>query len=121
MFDPIHAAEEIKSSYIDYITTSFDIADQTYASELKNALKQEGRVAKGPYLDIGGAFETGHTLKELMEVGSVSPLFEKLDPVPEKDRELKLDRPLYLHQELALKKAMQGQLQRFAEDVEVRW
>lgn len=108
MFDPIHAAEEIKSSYIDYITTSFDVADQTYASELKNALKQEGMVAKGPYLDIGGAFETGHTLRELMKEGFVSPLFEQLEPVPERERELKLDRPLYLHQELALKKAAQG-------------
>ena len=28
MFDPIRAAEEIKSSYIDYITTTFDIADK---------------------------------------------------------------------------------------------
>ncbi len=103
MFDPIKAADEIKSSYIDYITTSFDMADRDYAAELKRALQQEGAVAKGPYLDIGGAFEVGHTLRELMESGSASPLFAELEPVPEKERELKLDRPLYLHQEKALK------------------
>ena len=47
MFDPIRASEEIKSSYIDYITTSFDMADRDYASGLKRALEQEGMVAKG--------------------------------------------------------------------------
>lgn len=30
MFDPIQAAEEIKNSYIDYITTTFDMSDETY-------------------------------------------------------------------------------------------
>ena len=109
MFDPIRAAEEIKSSYIDYITTSFDMADADYAAGLKRALKQEGMVAKGPYLDIGGSFETGHTLRELMESGDACRLFSELEPVPEKERELKLDRPLYLHQEKALKKASKGQ------------
>ena len=109
MFDPIQASEEIKSSYIDYITTSFDMADAEYALGLKRALKQEGMVAKGPYLDIGGSFEAGHTLRELMEKGEACRLFAELEPIPEKDRELKLDRPLYLHQEKALKKASKGQ------------
>lgn len=109
MFDPIQASEEIKSSYIDYIMTSFDMADADYALGLKRALKQEGMVAKGPYLDIGGSFETGHTLRELMAAGDACPLFAELEPVDEKDRELKLERPLYLHQEKALKKASKGQ------------
>ena len=109
MFDPIRASEEIKSSYIDYITTSFDMADADYALALKRALKQEGQVARGPYLDIGGSFESGHTLRELMESGDACRLFAELEPIPEKDRELKLDRPLYLHQEKSLKKASKGQ------------
>ena len=108
MFNPIQAAENIKTSYIDYITTTFDMADKDYAAELRKALQQEGMVAKGPYLDIGGAFETNHTLRELMDAGKVSKLFEELEPVPEKEKELKLDRPLYLHQEKALEKAMEG-------------
>ena len=44
-----------------------------------------------------------------METGEACRLFAELEPVPEKDRELKLDRPLYLHQEKALKKASKGQ------------
>ena len=109
MFDPIRASEEIKASYIDYITTSFEIADQDYAQGLKRALEQEGMAAKGPYLDIGGSYETGHTLRELVQKGKASPLFAELEPVPEKERELKLDRPLYLHQEKSLEKASKGQ------------
>ena len=38
MFDPVQASEEIKNSYIDYITTSFDIADKAYAELFRNCL-----------------------------------------------------------------------------------
>lgn len=109
MFDPILAAQEIKTSYIDYITTSFNMADADYATKLRRALQEEGMVAKGPYLDIGGAYATGRTLQELMQAGEASPLFSKLEPIPEKERELKLERPLYLHQERALLKASHGE------------
>lgn len=105
MFDPIKASQAIKDSYIDYITTAFDIADQEYAKKLRSALQKEGAVAKGPYLDIGGSYETGRTLLELVASGQASQRFLALEPVPEKERELKLERPLYTHQETALLKA----------------
>jgi hypothetical protein len=109
LFDPIKASEEIKNSYIDYITTSFDIADPAYKREFQKALREEGMVAKGPFLDIGGAFETGRTLRQLMDAGLVSERFQDLEPVEEAERELKLDRPLYQHQETALLKANGGE------------
>ena len=109
MFNPVKAAEEIKDSYIDYITTAFNMADPEYEQEFRRELKREGMVAKGPFLDIGGSFETGRTLRELMEAGCVSRLFDVLEPVDEKERELKLDRPLYRHQEAALLKASAGE------------
>lgn len=109
MFDPIIASQEIKDSYIDYITTTFHMADPDYAKEFRRELTKEGMVAKGPFLDIGGSFETGRTLHNLMEEGRISPLFENLEPIAEKDKELKLDRPLYLHQETALLKASSGE------------
>lgn len=65
-------------------------------------------IAKGSFLDIGGSFEVGHTLRYLIDNGSASPLFDKLEPVLEKERELKLQRPLYKHQEAALLKASAG-------------
>ena len=55
MFDPIKASREIKASYIDYITTTFDLADRDYAQALRSELQRERMVAKGPYLDIGAS------------------------------------------------------------------
>lgn len=108
MLDPIKASIELKNSYIDYITTTFDVADPDYKKQLEQELRKEGMVAKGPFLDIGGSFESGKTLHQLIEIGKASPLFEQLEPIPEKDRELKLDRPLYSHQEESLLKASAG-------------
>ena len=109
MFDPIKASQEIKDSYIDYITTTFNMADPEYEQEFRKKLQEEGAVAKGPFLDIGGSYETGHTLQELIDSGKISPLFSELEPVEESARELKLDRPLYRHQETALMKASSGE------------
>lgn len=94
MFDPIKASKEIKDSYIDYITTTFDMADTDYEREFRKELQTDGMVASGPFLDIGGSYETGHTLRELIQAQKASVLFERLEPVAEKERELKLDRPL---------------------------
>lgn len=44
-FDPIVVSENIKQSYMDYIT-SFCIADKEYANELQIQLEKEGFVAK---------------------------------------------------------------------------
>ncbi|MBQ9694974.1 MAG: DEAD/DEAH box helicase, partial [Oscillospiraceae bacterium] len=107
-FDPITASEEIKQSFIDYITTSLRISDAEYAKLFRKELEREGFVAKGPYLDISGSYKTGATLHELMAEGVASPLFEALEPIEEQDRELQLDRPLYTHQEQALRKADAG-------------
>ena len=109
MFDPIKASKEIKDSYIDYITTTFDMADTDYEREFRKELQTDGMVASGPFLDIGGSYETGHTLRELIQAQKASVLFESLEPVAEKERELKLDRPLYQHQETAMLKAGKGE------------
>lgn len=109
MFDPIKASQEIGQSYIDYIQTTFDLADKEYSKEFKSELSKEGMVAKGPFLDIGGSYETGKTLQDLIADGKVNPLFAELEPAPEAKKELKLERPLYTHQESALLKARSGQ------------
>ena len=78
MFDPIKAAEELKESYIDYITTTFDMADADYHRAFREELRKPGMIAKGPFLDIGGSYQTGRTLGELISAGEASPLFKKL-------------------------------------------
>lgn len=107
-FNPITAAGNIKASFVDYITTSFQMADAGYADLLKQELAKEGYIAKGPYLDVAGSYQTGCSLHDLMETGEACALFPQLEAVPESEKELKLIRPLYSHQENALRKASAG-------------
>lgn len=109
MFDPIKASREIKRSYVDYITSTFDMADTDYKRAFREQLEKPDMIAKGPFLDIGGSYETASTLEDLISAGKASPLFRNLEPVPEKERELKLERPLYTHQEEAFLKAASGE------------
>jgi len=109
MFNPINASESIKQSFRDYITTTFNIEDEHYAQQFREALNREGAIAKGPYLDISGTYETGKSLDELVENETVTKLFLSLEAAEEKDKELKLERPLYSHQQRALELAAKGE------------
>lgn len=108
MFNPIVASDNIKNAFIDYISTSFPIGDQTYSRCFREELQKEGAIAKGPFLDISGSYQTGLSLQALMDAHVVSAGFASLEQVPEKEKELKIMRPLYLHQEQALRKAIAG-------------
>ena len=105
MFDPIQASNNIRDEFISYIATSFHIADQEYAEQFIAALGAVNTVSKGPYLDISDSFEAGESIEKLIEEGEMSPLFRELEPaVSEGDKEIKLIRRLYKHQEKAIRK-----------------
>ena len=105
MFNPITASQEIKDAFTDYITTTFDFADPDYADELKKSIQESGAAAKGPYLEVSGSYESGESIAELIAEHKVSPLFDTLENCAEKDKELKIQRGLYLQQIAALEKA----------------
>lgn len=107
-FDPIEASQNLKEGFIDYITTTFHITDPVYRAALRTELSKPGFLTKGPYLDMNGSYKAGRSLRELIDAGLVSARFSALEPVSEKEKELKIDRPLYLHQEKALLKADAG-------------
>ena len=108
LLNPIIASENIKAGYIDYLTTSFHFADKELNDQFKNALIRKGEVAKGPYLEASGSFESGATVEELAAAGRISSLFLNLENCEEKDRELKIKRPLYTHQVQAFEKIKSG-------------
>lgn len=109
MFSPISAAENIKDEFIGYISTLFHIADKDYASQFIAALQEEGSVSKGPYLDVSDSYKTGKSLAQMIEEGEASPLFRTLEgDIPDGDKEIQINRGLYLHQEQALRKSNQG-------------
>lgn len=109
MFDPIQASNNIRDEFISYISTSFHLADQEYARQFTEALGKESAVSKGPYLDISDSFESGKSITTLIGENEMSPLFQELEPgVPEGDKEIKLVRGLYKHQEKAVRKINAG-------------
>ena len=109
MFNPITAADNIKEEYIGYISTLFHISDSEYASMFRKALDEDGAVSKGPYLDISDSYKTGLSLGEMIKEGEVSPLFSALEgDIPDGEKEIQINRGLYLHQEKAVRKINQG-------------
>lgn len=109
MFSPISAAQNIKDEFIGYISTLFHISDKGYASQFVSALQEEGAISKGPYLDVSDSYKTGKSLSQMIEEGEASALFRTLEgTIPDGEKEIQINRGLYLHQELALRKANQS-------------
>ena len=67
MFSPITAADNIKDEFIGYISTLFHISDKDYAAQFAAALREEGAIAKGPYLDVSDSYKTGKSLAQMIE------------------------------------------------------
>lgn len=110
MFNPIIAANNIKDEFTGYIDTLFHIADSDYAEQFSEALREEGVVSKGPYLDVDDSYKGSLSLEQLIIEGVASPLFRELEgDLLDKDKEIKIERKLYCHQEKALRKANLGE------------
>lgn len=108
MFNPAKGAKIIKEDFIDYITTTLHFNDENEGpSSLYAKFREELEkiIAKGPYVDINCAFLKGKSINQLIDEGVLSPEFRNLekDKPIEYKRELPLDRPLYLHQEKAIR------------------
>lgn len=108
MFNPAKGAKNIKEDFIDYITTTLHFNDEgngqnSLYAKFRNELERV--VAKGPYVDINCAFSKGKSINQLIDEGILSTEFRDLEINKPKDykRELPLDRPLYLHQENAIR------------------
>lgn len=111
MFNPAKASENIKNEFVDYVSTIFSFADSDLQSQLLNELNEE--IAKGPYLEISDVFCSGKTMNELIDEGVLSSLFKDLEKKkPDTSlykKCLPLDRPLYLHQEMAIRNIVGGE------------
>ena len=106
MFDPAKAADEIKKEYIGYIATTFHFRDGDLRRHLTDRLNRT--VAKGPIVEIKDAFKSGATLQDLIDEGVLSPLFTELEKGKSVAPKLPLTRPLYAHQENAIRKIVAG-------------
>lgn len=112
MFDPAEASRQIKREFIDYITTSDRFADARMRESFRRNL--ESQLSKGPIVDIKDSFRPTKSIEELINEGILSPEFREMEagkPAAHGglySRKLPLTRPLYAHQEHAVRRIGSG-------------
>src|SRR2546422_1100134 len=99
--DPLKATDHIRESYFRYLKTALPLKDTYLAEQFALALEEPKKFVKGPYLEATPPFRPGAGLEELISEKVLLPEFRKLDGVG-----LPLNRPLYVHQETAVRKAV---------------
>ena len=98
-FSPVKASKEIASEYSRYLSSIFSLDDPDYQQQFISQLRQMPFSA-GPYLEVTDAFETGTTIHQMMDSGFLPANYDRLN--------FHLDRPLYKHQEEALRQIASG-------------
>ena len=92
-FSPVRASKEIALEYTRYLSSIFSLSDPVYQQQFSERLK-EMPFSSGPYLEVTDAFESGKTVREMMDTGDLPANYGRL--------RFHLDRPLYKHQVDAL-------------------
>jgi ATP-dependent helicase YprA (DUF1998 family) len=101
--DPIDVSAQISTTYRRYLRSLLPVRDPVLASALDERIASSELLSKGPLLEATPPYETGRTPAELVREGVLSPGF--LEPG---GPDVSLERPLYLHQEEAIRKAGAG-------------
>jgi len=100
MLNPVHLSNEIKKSYLRYLTTTFKIRNKKIR-DLFNKEVENFSFINGPYLEATPPFKPGCYIEELLEENVLNKNFSKF--IYEIFPYLK-NNPLYLHQEKAIRK-----------------
>lgn len=97
--DAVATSEEIKATYRRYLQSLLAVRDPKIDAALRDAIDNTRLLDKGPYLEATPPYAAGASAQELIQAGVLSPGFAELtsDALP-------LNRPLYVHQEQAIRK-----------------
>ena len=95
-FSPVEASEHITKKYKRYLKTIFSIDNDIYNKQFHDLLSDQKSLAAGPFLDVSDSFEKGKSIFELIKEGILAEGFKKIN--------IPLERPLYKHQEEAIRK-----------------
>lgn len=102
--DPIKVSERIEEEYRSYLRSSFPIADPVLNRDFDRQLRGEfTRTNQGAAAGSNTALHDRSEYWQLVEEGVLSQGFLDFS-----EEALPLDRPLYLHQEQALRQATDG-------------
>lgn len=98
-YTAVEKTRYINKEFKRYIRSTF-MMDNPYLSEQFIDQIEKVNLVKGPYISISEPFKTGKSIRQLVELGILNKGFLAMN-------ELKIDRPLYLHQEKAISQANQ--------------
>ncbi|MEY9212970.1 DEAD/DEAH box helicase [Thermobifida halotolerans] len=101
--DPIAVSTLISDSYRRYLRSLLPLRDPALARALNAQISASPLLTKGPLLEATPPYRTGATPRQLVAEGVLSAGFTAPDGPA-----IHLDRPLYLHQEQAIRKARAG-------------
>lgn len=101
--DPIATSSRIEDDYRSYLLTTFHVADADLRRELEERLREDGRIRRGPIVQATPPYRPGRTLRALVDEGVLHS-----DLLRHDEAVLPPDRPLYAHQEEALRALRAG-------------
>ncbi|KUP97950.1 DEAD/DEAH box helicase [Thermobifida cellulosilytica] len=101
--DPLGVSALISDSYRRYLRSLLPLRDRGLADALDRQIRTSPLLTKGPLLEATPPYRTGATPRQLVAEGVLSPSFAAPGGPA-----IHLDRPLYLHQEQAIRKARAG-------------
>lgn len=103
IMNPTEVYAALRDSYLRYLETSFHLKDKPLLEQFKRLLndKTQPPLVRPPILEVSPGFKTGSSIEQLIEEKILSGLFSKFDVGT-------LKRPLYSHQDAALRKAIAG-------------
>ncbi|MBT2572335.1 DEAD/DEAH box helicase [Planococcus sp. ISL-110] len=97
---PLHGKTRIDNDYRDYLATTFPINNEEIEAAFSKELRKENLLSKGPFLEVTPPYKKGASISALVKEGVLSTSFLTLN-----QEEMPADRPLYTHQEKAIRKA----------------
>ncbi|BAY95857.1 MULTISPECIES: DEAD/DEAH box helicase [unclassified Tolypothrix] len=99
--DPIAAVEQPRQDFIRYLLTAYPLRDPHLRYALKYQLEQRGNIWQEPYLEGSQPYQPGKSVAQLVNQGVLHPQMASLFTPS--------NRPLYEHQEKAVKAVIQKQ------------
>jgi hypothetical protein len=101
MLDPLHASRRIRDEYRRYLSSTFPLRRAELRDQFEAQLDREFPLSKGPILQASAPYVTAATVEQLVDEGVLAPGLRRIQ-----DDAFPLTRPLYVHQEQAIRKAV---------------
>jgi ATP-dependent helicase YprA (DUF1998 family) len=99
--NPLTVSSRIEQTYRRYLVSTFAPRRPDLREGFSRALASEFPLTRGPFLQASPPFETGASISDLIRQGLLASAFERIPP-----ESFPLDRPLYHHQDQAIRKAV---------------